>query len=306
MLAGNPTTRSGVLYRACVRNRKNWFVVEITADPDDPMRTPRVSVEHARLQIEQWGADNPWVLINIFGKFPPADINALISEDDILEAMKRSYREYDLSGFARVMGVDVAQDGAAMSSICRRQGLQVWPFKRARNLDATAGAAWVQRMWIDFGADGCFIDATGGFGAGWVSTLRGLNREPIGIKFSSGAHDPGQFVNKRAEMYFDAIRWIRDGGALPPDAYGILTALPQITYTFRADKILLEEKAQVLARIGNVAGAEGCLDDCDALCLSFAEPVVRAETMTEFKRPPNRTAAGEYKPFAEMEIKTQR
>lgn len=303
VIAGNPMTRSGVLYRACVRNRRYWHVTEITADPDDPMRTPRVSIEHARQQIQEWGASNPWVQVNIFGRFPDADINALISEDDILAAMKRSYREYDLSGFARVMGVDVAQDGLARSAICRRRGLQVWPFRSARNLDATAGAAWVQRLWTEFEADACFVDATGGFGAGWCSALRGLNREPVGIKFSSSAHDPGQFYNKRTEMSFDAIQWIKNGGALPPDAYGILTAAPAITYTSKGDRLLLEEKEQVLQRIGNVPHVEGCMDEWDSFILSFAEPITRAPT--GLSRSPNRSAATEYKPFADLGMRSK-
>ena len=41
--AGNPTHLEGPLYRACTGERSLWHVVEITADPDDPKRSTRVS-----------------------------------------------------------------------------------------------------------------------------------------------------------------------------------------------------------------------------------------------------------------------
>jgi hypothetical protein len=305
VMAGNPTTRAGVLYRACVTNRKHWFVVEITADPDSPIRTPRVSIEHAKRQIEEWGRDNPWVIVNIFGRFPPSDINALISEDEILAAMKRSYRQHELDSSARVMGIDVARDGANFSCIAKRQGLQVWPFKRARSMTSTQGASWVQRDWVEWQADAAFIDATGGFGAGWLDQLIQLKRQPVGVKFSEAAHDKGQYYNKRAEMYFDAISWIKRGGAIPPDAYGLLTALPAITYTFKGERILLEEKEQVVERLGNIPHVDGCMDESDAFALTFSEPVVRPQAPTAW-RPPSHLAAGEYNPFAGMEVKPDR
>ena len=80
--AGNPTRLSGPLYVAVSKTRHLWKVIDITADPDDPRRTPRVSVEHAREQIGLYGRDNPWVLVNIFGQFPPSSLNALIGPEE--------------------------------------------------------------------------------------------------------------------------------------------------------------------------------------------------------------------------------
>ncbi len=57
--AGNPTHLTGPLYAACTKARRFWRVIEITADPDDPRRTTRVSIEHARQQIAAYGRENP-------------------------------------------------------------------------------------------------------------------------------------------------------------------------------------------------------------------------------------------------------
>lgn len=60
--AGNPTSVSGLLYEIFTHLRDQWIVFTITADPDDPKRTPRVSIEHARAEINAHGRDNPWII----------------------------------------------------------------------------------------------------------------------------------------------------------------------------------------------------------------------------------------------------
>ena len=67
------------------------------------------------------------------------------------------------------------------------------------------------RKWADWEADAVFVDDTGGWGASWIDGLRRLGRQPIGIGFAQAARDP-RYFNKRAEMYFEAVRWIRSGG----------------------------------------------------------------------------------------------
>src|SRR5258707_14863759 len=67
--AGNPTHLSGPLYRASKDRRSEggrWLVIEITGDPDNPMRSPRVNADWAREQIKIYGRDNPWVAVNVF------------------------------------------------------------------------------------------------------------------------------------------------------------------------------------------------------------------------------------------------
>ena len=264
--AGNPTQLSGPLYRASSNERKLWFVVEITGDPDSPKRSPRISVQWAREQIEKYGRDNPWVLINVFGRFPPSSMNALIGIDEVEAAMKRSYREFDIGRVPRILGVDVARFGDDSSAIAKRQGIQMWPFMTYRNLDSTQGASIVNREWSAWAADAAFIDATGGFGSGWEDQLKQLGRAPLGVQFAGVAHDKSKYYNKRAEMAFDFVDWIKSGGALPRSK-GLADALTQTTYTFQGDRLLLEPKDQVKIKLGMSP------DEFDAALLTFAEPV---------------------------------
>lgn len=287
--AGNPSMLSGPLYRACTVARHLWKVIEITGDPDHPDRSPRIPVEYAREQIKQYGRDNPWVLVNIFGQFPPSSLNTLIGPDEVAAAMKRYYREHEIGVAAKILAVDVARFGDDASVMAARQGIQMFPFTKWRNLDSTQGAGQVARRWIDWDADATFIDGTGGFGAGWIDQLRQLGKAPIDVQFAAAAHDPNRYYNKRTEMAFDLVQWIRRGGALPEDS-NLLAALTQTTYTFKGDRMLLEPKDSVKIKIGSSP------DEMDAAMMTLAEPVAPRDTRRPIMRQPER-----YEPFREIE-----
>ncbi len=263
--AGNPTHLDGPLWRACTSERRLWHVTEITADPDDARRSTRVKAAWAREQIEKYGRDNPWVLINVFGRFPPSALNTLIGPDDCKEATTRVYRPEDYARAPKVLGVDVARFGDDASVIFPRQGLVAFTPLKYRNFDGNQGAGAVARKLLDWKADAVFIDDTGGWGASWIDNLQRLGHSPIGVGFAARPNEP-RYDNKRTEMYFEAIEWIKRGGAIP-DVPELIAALSQTTYSFRGDRLLLEPKDQLKLRLGYSP------DDADALALTFAQPV---------------------------------
>lgn len=265
--AGNPTHLEGPLYRACFQDRAMWHVVEITSDPDDPNRSPRVSTTWAKEQIAKYGRDNPWVLVNVFGRFPPASFNSLIGPEALEEAVARRYREPDFYKHPKLLGVDVARYGDDSSIIFPRQGLQAFSPMQYRGVSGTEGAEIVVRKWDDFDADACFIDNTGGFGASWIDNLIRLGKSPIGIHFSSSS-SVTQYYNKRAEMAFNLVDWIKSGGALP-DCQELNRALVATTYTFKGEQLLIEPKEDLKAKLGYSP------DHMDALMLTFALPIER-------------------------------
>lgn len=289
---GNPTHREGALYRAH-QSRDRWRVYEVNGDPDNPRRSPRVSIEWARDQIREYGRDNPWVLVNVFGQFPAASINTLIGEDEIIAATRRSYTEHDIAQAARVLGVDVARFGDDASVIWPRQGLVAFAPIRMRNVDGVTGGGHVARKWDAWQADAAFIDDTGGYGASWIDHLRLIGKAAIPVAFSGGATDP-RYANKRAEMYFEAVSWIRRGGQLPPMSTPgmpeLAAAMSRTTYTYRGDRMLLEPKEMVKQLIGYSP------DDADAFALTFAQPVTKAQPAYG-GRP---THQAEFDPYAEI------
>ncbi|HXE05220.1 MAG TPA: hypothetical protein VN579_04475 [Bryobacteraceae bacterium] len=263
VLAGNPTHLSGPLYRACTAEKHLWHVVQITGDPDDPKRAKRVPIEWARQQIEKYGADNPWVRVNVFGQFPQTSLNALIGDDEVRAAQKRYYRPFEIGPQPIVMGVDVARQGDDMSVIARRQGPQMFNLNRYRNVEnGLVGASIVNRMWNEFNVDAAFVDATGGLGFTWIDQLSVLGKTAIPVQFAANAAAADRYANKRAEMYFRLVDWIKAGGALPPeDTEGgkqLREALINTTYSFKGDRMILEDKDAIKAKIGFSP------DECDA------------------------------------------
>lgn len=287
--AGNTNTLDGALYDACVTRKHLWHVVPITADPDDPMRSPRVSLDWAKEMIATYGRDSPFVKVMVLGEWPSASVNALLGPEDVEKAMKRKYQQWDIGHAAKILGIDVAREGDDCSVIFPRQGLVAFKPHVLRNVNGIVGAGQVARVWADWDVDAAFIDNTGGFGASWIDQLSLLNRQAIPIGFAETPQDK-RYFNRRAEMYFKCAEWIKAGGALPddPDLVGELT---QTTYSFKGDRLILEPKEIIKAKLGRSP------DKADGLALTFAEPVV--SKASQQSRPPPKPER-DYDPFAEM------
>ena len=265
--AGNTNMLSGALYTACVKQPQLWKVIVITGDPDDPNRSPRVPLSWAKEMIDTYGREHPYVKVAVLGEWPPASYNALIGPDEIEAAMKRCYREFEYGKASKILGVDVGRSATGDPSVIfPRQGIVAFPPAMFRGVDSIQGAGLVARKWDEWQADACFIDNTGGFGAGWIDQLRLLGRHPIPVHYSGEAHNKERYVNKRTEMYFDAVQWIKEGGQLPP-CPELVSALSQTCYFFKGDKMILEPKEIVAAKIGHSP------DHTDAFVETFAEPV---------------------------------
>lgn len=279
LMAGNPTHLSGPLYRASTNERRLWWIKEISGAPDDPNRAPRVSIQWANEQIEKYGRDNPWVLVNVFGEFPPSSLNTLLGPDDVSKAMGRHLSEDLYNTSQKRLGVDVARYGDDSSVIFPRQGLAAFRPTQIRNAASHELASRVYLAKSKWGSEMEFIDDTGGFGSGVVDNLIQTGQSPFAVNFSGKADDPSKYYNKRAEMYFRMADWVKRGGALPniPELAGELTAP---TYTFKNGKFLIEPKELIKAKLGRSP------DYADALALTFAYeemPASSSELLTHHK-----------------------
>jgi hypothetical protein len=288
VIAGNTNTLEGSLYLACVKQAHLWKVIPISGDPDDPDRSTRVDIEWARELIRANGRDDPFVKVMVLGEWPAASLNALIGPDEVEAAMRRNYRDYQYRDFAKVIGVDVALNGLDASVITKRQGPLILPQLVYRNVNSIQGAGIVAREWGDWDADACFVDATGGFGAGWIDQLRHLGRAAIGVQYAGEALQKSRYYNKRTEMYFELVDWIKAGGQLPPHPE-LTAALTNTLFAFKGDRMMLEPKLAVKAKIGYSP------DHADSAAQTFHSPV----TPRGFRQQPNRSRmTAEYDPFS--------
>jgi hypothetical protein len=292
---GNPTHLEGPLYRACTTERHLWHLVTITGDPDDPLRSPRISVQWAREQIEKYGRDNPWVMVNVFGQFPPSSINSLIGPDDMQKAMGRQVKEQDYSFAAKVLGVDVARFGDDRTVIFRRQGLSAGKVPIIlRNADTHEIAGQVAREFDEWDADHVFVDDTGGWGAGTIDALIRLGYPVTPVNSSSKAFNP-RYMNKRAEMHFEGAEWVKKGGSLP-DLTELVREATAATYFFNAGRLQVIEKDMIKKVIG-------CSPDLwDAFLLTFASPVASvsvSDRLAALAGTSNHSLKSDYDPFSE-------
>lgn len=261
--AGNPTSKNGLLYTTCA-DPGNTIIITITADPDDPKRSSRVDIDHAREMIKKYGRDNPWVMATILGLFPLGTINTLLSTDEVEASMARHYQEPDYIYSQKRLGVDVARFGMDATYLAPRQGLVA--FKPVEMIGSRTDeiAARTMLAKTNWGYEISFVDGTGGFGAGVVDALIRGGDSPQEVHFAGKAQDP-RYLNCRAEMWFRMADWVKNRGKLPKDQK-LIKQLVTPTYYFQNGKFQLEPKEQVKKRLGFSP------DYADALCLTFYLP----------------------------------
>jgi len=269
--AGNPSSLDGALYDACENG--GWYVITITGDPDDPKRSPRIDINWARKQIEDYGRDDPWVMYSVLGLFPPSSINSLLGIEDVNRAFERAYSMTDIRCSQKRLGIDVAREGDDRTVIFPRQGLVAFNPVIMRGADGPQIAARVAVSKDRWKSEVEYLDCTGGFGDSAYDSLVMGGHTPVRVHYSEKAPKEG-FQNMRAYMFWQMAQWIKTRGALPhvPEMVKELTAP---TYTFQNGRILLEPKKEIKKRIGRSP------DLADALGLTFAVPDMPAADSIE-------------------------
>ncbi len=290
--AGNPTHTTGPLHRACTIDRALWEIIRITGDPDDPQRSSRISLQWAREQIASYGRDNPWVMVNVLGEFPPSSINALLGVEEVERAMRRHYRPTDYNFAQKRLGVDVARFGDDRSVIFPRQGLVAFRPIVMRQQRTTTIAARVAKGYRDWHMNPdnglILIDDSGHWGHGAVDALVTAGFPVMPVIQESPATNK-RYKNLRAQEWLGMADWVKKGGALPylPE---MVPELTEPTYTFLGGQFVLEPKDQIKARLGYSP------DLADGLSQTFAIEDLPADMLVQLRG--RQTALHEFDPYA--------
>jgi hypothetical protein len=307
VVAGNPTRTDGPLYQIVTLDASRWYLIHITGDPDDPKRSPRIDRRWAQSEIDKWGRDNPWVMVNILGMFPPASADQLIGVNLVTAAMQRDVSPLQYSSASRVWGLDPARFGDDEIVLCRRQGVVCRRFHVWRNLNGNDIGNRIGRLLLEAEKDNEFPDAVfvdcGGNGASAVDRLEALGWGQLitPVDFGSRADDE-RFGNKRAEIWWAVKDWLKDKPACLPVDPVLRGELPAPKYMFKETNkrtvFLLEKKESMRAR------GVPSPNRADALALTFAEPVMPlsedAQEYVERQRAgQSNHALTEYDPFDE-------
>lgn len=305
VVAGNPTRAEGPLYRICTVQRHRWKVIEITGDPDDPKRSPRIDLENARAKIADDGRDDPWVMVNILGQFPPVSEDKLIGPDEITAACGRSASLGSIENEPVIYGLDVARYGMDSSRLRRRQGIVLFRGHTYKKLDGPTLAQRVAAQLLEdqktFArkADAIFVDVTGGVGASAFDHLGLLGYGPIlhPVEFAGAADDP-RYLNKRAEIWHRAAKWTRRYGCLPTDSreLGAQLCTPWFKLKVVGKRTVFQLQSKEEIKDKGLASP----DDADAFALTFTSETVTRRGFGIFDegRQTHRATA-DYDPFQE-------
>ena len=192
--------------------------------------------------------------------------NILIPIDTVMNACRREISADGIRYAPKIIGVDPARFGADRSVIFCRQGVKAFEPRVLTHLDNMTLAACVAHEIDEFHPDAVFVDA--GCGGGVIDRLRQLGyRNIVEVPFGASASRPGQYANKRAEMWYEMAQWIKTVGVLPPNA-ALKADLCQVCYDYDAQgRLRLESKEKLKERTGKSP------DLADALALTFAAPV---------------------------------
>lgn len=280
---GNCTRRDGPFYQTCFGTKRGpWLKHTLgeTREADkaagirrwDATVTELRNDEQNREWAEEYGEDSDFYRVRVQGLPPNAGDLQFIPSDLISPAQKRIARF--LPDDPLIAGCDLSWGGDDASCIRFRRGMDARsvPVIKVPGAQTKDDAVMVMKLidvltreWNGRKVDMLFIDSAGTCG-NICRRLRELSHTNI-IEVNFGGHAPNaKYKLMRSYM------WGQVKEALPylaidisPDLEADLQA-PGFRIT-RQTEILLEEKQQVIKRLGHST------DDGDALALTFAMPV---------------------------------
>lgn len=263
---GNPTKNTG-RFRECFGKFKHrWITKQIDS---------RTAKQANNKQIQQWvddyGEDSDFVRIRVRGVFPRAGSNQFIGSDIVENCLK--YKAEGYEGLAKILAADVARFGDDQSVIISRQGRKVFAPIKYRGLDTMQFASRIVEQ-IDLQKpDAVFIDGVG-VGGGVVDRVKQLRPSANVIEVNAGGspNDTTTYFNKRAEMWGLTRDFLKAGAELPDDSE-LQEELQAPEYGFSPkQQIQIEKKDDMKAR------GLSSPDCADALCLTFAENIIKDES----------------------------
>ena len=203
--------------------------------------------------------------------FTASASNVVIPIDVVTEAAARSIRPDQVQGLPLIMAVDVARFGDDDSYITFRQGLWMDKQIKLHGLNTMELASQIANLYWMRRPDLLVIDG-GAMGPGVIDRLRQMGIPVTEINFQQRAINPERYANIRAEMYFNALEWLQQGGCIPNDP-DLKAELTVTEYRFTsAGKIILQPKEEIKELTGRSP------DAADSMALTFAVPIHKAST----------------------------
>lgn len=265
VVISNPRRNTGRFFDCFHKNSDYWntrYIDSRDVEGVDPSVYERIALQH--------GEDSDVTRVEVKGQFPRTGSNQFISREMAQDAQMRELVQDQ--GASLILGVDVARFGDDESVAWFRKGRDarsISPY-RWKGLDTMELATQIAKL-IDRHAPHVTMIDGGGVGGGVVDRLRQLNYRVVEVQFGASPIDKTRYLNKRAECWGEMREWLATGCIKEHDLlYDDLTA-PEYDVDLK-NRIKLEAKKDMKKRGLNSP------NDGDALALTFAQPVSRADT----------------------------
>jgi len=258
ILIGNPTRSSGYFYETHTRLRDSWWTKKVSC-LDSPLVSPDFIAEMA----EKYGETSNAMKVRVYGEFPTAEDDTLISLHAVEQASKRKVEQPE--GTPVVWGLDVARYGDDASVLCIRQGrhlIELHSWKKL-SLMELAGRVLDLLHSSDEPPEEILVDSIG-LGAGVLDRLRELDISARGVNVSESPAMADRYANLRAELWDATKSWFNEEVQIPNDD-SLIADLTAPRYSFNSSgKMIVESKAETKKRLGRST------DFADSLVLTFA------------------------------------
>lgn len=292
LLLGNPTRPTGAFYDAVfgrAKHRwKSWVLDSRNIEGTN------------QAQIAEWladyGEDSDWFRIHVRGLSPRSGSGQFIDAERISAAQKRAVRTLDDDSL--VAGVDFAWGGDDDNVIRFRRGLDARTIPAIKvHGEFTRDPAVMTGKLIDVlnsyyacndgqrrKVDMLFFDSAG-IAAPIEARLRALGYGDRIMVVNFGADSPkSHCAYFRDYMWEEMKQWLLQG-AIDADAQLESDLSKPLLVTDPKNRIKLESKDKMKARLKTLGQDGASPDDADALALTFAYPVLPKKQHTETPAP---------------------
>jgi hypothetical protein len=292
----NPTRSEGPFYDAFHKFKGFWKTFMISSEDiaakiaASGLKAPGIATSATIKRWEEmWGRDSPFFIVRVLGKFLQIETGK-ICPLHLISAAQNRYKDYtgpptELDGVLK-LGVDAAgagEEGDEWGFCLTRGKRTVGDILTERGLDASTTAVPRIESLLKVFRKGqeipvVVIDAEGEIGSRLLGTLKARaewlrvhdvpnSYEVHGVRSSQHATREVRFYERvRDELWANVSRWLKEGGAIPPD-YKLESELHAAAWT-----TLVSGKAKATSKdvLREFLGRSP--DRADALCLSVWEP----------------------------------
>jgi phage terminase large subunit len=280
ILIGNPTRSSGYFYETHTRLRDSWWTKKVSC-LDSPLVSPDFIAEMA----EKYGETSNAMKVRVYGEFPTAEDDTLISLHAVEQASKRKVEQPE--GTPVVWGLDVARYGDDASVLCIRQGRHLMELHSWKKLSLMELCGRVLDLLnsADEPPEEILVDSIG-LGAGVLDRLRELDISARGVNVSESPAMADRYANLRAELWDRTKQWFNEEVQIPNDD-SLIADLTAPRYSFNSSgKMIVESKAETKKRLGRST------DFADSLVLTFASTAAGASGQYRRKKRGRRRNVG--------------